>query len=98
MRGSMSPMLRAVSAEAIAICASSLLSGLGVTAQSAKMKKPFSPYSLSGEKMRNAPLTTLSPGRVLMSCSAGRSTLPVVLCAPATSPSASPDLIMRQAR
>ena len=69
-----------------------------VTAQSAKTMMPFSPYCLLGINMMNAPDTTLMPGAVLMICRAGRSTFPVVFWAPAISPSASPLLIMRQAR
>ncbi len=98
-RGSMPAMSRAVCAADTAICASSSAVGSGTTAQSAKTSMPSVPkLSPSGSSMRKAPETTLMPGCVLITWNAARSTLPVVFCAPATCPSASPAFTIRQPR
>ena len=72
--------------------------GFGITAQSANTKIPLSPYWGVCVNIRNAPETHFMPGAVLIICKAGRNTLPVVFSAPAISPSASPALIIKQAK
>jgi hypothetical protein len=89
-RGSMPQRTLAVSAEAMAIWASSASVGLGMTAQSAKTNMPWSPMSQSGTIMMKELETMLIPGLVLMICRAGRMVSPVECRAPETSPSASP--------
>ena len=79
--------LRAV---ATAISASAWASGLGLTAQSAKRRMPFSPKLGVLVIIRKNEETVLMPGAVPMVWKAALSTLPVVLVAPATSPPASP--------
>ena len=91
-------MARAVPAVDTAICASSSAVGLGSTAQSAQTIKPFSPYSGLLVSNKKAPETTEIPGKVFTICRAGRKTSPVAFLAPATSPSASPLLIIKVAR
>ena len=81
---------RPVSAEAMAIWASSASVGAGMTAQSAKMNMPLSPYSQSGTIMTKELETMLIPGLVLMIWRAGRMVSPVEWSAPETRPSASP--------
>ena len=97
-RGSMPAIARAVSAVEMAISASCFASGFGFTAQSAKSRNPFSPRCLAGVNIRNAPLTMEQPGLVLRIWKAGRMVSAVVPRAPASSPSASPALIIRQPR
>ena len=98
-RGSSKPaMAFAVCAVQTAICESWFASGCGVTATSATKRTPSSPYSFAFVMSIMAPLTQLIPGVVLIICNAGRNTLPVVFWAPATCPSASPFLMMRQPR
>ena len=95
-RGSMPAIARAVSAVEIAISANCFASGFGFTAQSAKSRKPFSPKCLAGVNIRNAPLTIEQPGLVFRIWKAGRIVSAVVPRAPASSPSASPALIIKQ--
>ena len=91
-RGSMPTSALPVCADAIAMSASCSAVGLMLTAQSPKTSTPSSPYFLSCTSIRKQEDTVLMPGAPLMICSAGRSTSPVVLIAPATIASASPIL------
>ena len=91
-RGSRPSSALPVCAEAIAISASCSLVGSMFTAQSPNTSTPSSPYFLSCTSIRKQEETVLMPGAPLMICSAGRSTSPVVLIAPATIASASPIL------
>ena len=81
--------VRAVSADETAICASSSAVGQGTTTQSANTISPSCPRSRLWQFTRKLDETMLTPGLVLMICSAGRSMSPVVCTAPETSPSAS---------
>ena len=96
--GSILAIALAVPAVATAIWANSSAVGLGSTAQSAHTIRPFSPYSGLLVNNKNAPDTTDIPGKVFTICNAGRNTSPVAFFAPATSPSASPLLIIKVAR
>ena len=92
-RGSPMPhSVRAVSAAATAMWASSSAVGQGMTTQSAYTSRPSSPRLRFGHSIKKLEDTTFMPGFVRMICSAGRSMSPVVCAAPDTSPSASPCL------
>ena len=91
-RGSMPASARAESAAPSAMFASASASGSMLTAQSAKIITPSSPYALFGHSIRKQEETVLMPGLDLMICSAGRSMSPVEWIAPETRPSASPAL------
>ena len=79
--GSM-PNALAVTADCSAISASCSASGLRLMAQSENT------VTWSLKHIRKAPETSLCPGLVLMTCSAGRTVFAVELTAPDTRPSA----------
>src|ERR1019366_1113366 len=73
-----------LSAEDMAISASSSAVGFGFTAQSPKID------TLSGRHIKNMDETNETPGLVLINCKAGLMVCSVVFTAPDTIPSASP--------
>ena len=88
----------AVRAVQTAICASWSASGTGVTAVSPITSTPSSPNWCIFVSIIIPPDTQVIPGAVFIICNAGRSTLLVVLRAPASCPSASPAFIITQPR
>jgi hypothetical protein len=77
-------------ADSVAMVASWSTLGFGMTPQSAKVKTPFSPYSVIGHLQHDARGDRLDAGSGLMSWKSGRRMLPEFEVAPPTRPSTWP--------